>query len=206
MVEQHSIRAVIFDLGGVIVRTDDISQRTRLAERFGMTYADLDRLVFSSETAQRAECGLATPAEVWAVVAEQLHLPVEEMPAFEKAFFSGDSVDFTLVERIRSLRPAYTTAALSNTWLVDLPRYLSEEKHILDTFDVVISSAQCGMAKPAPEIFHHALELVGARPEETIFVDDNLRNVEAARALGIHAIRFLNTEQAWSELENLLQR
>ena len=49
-----AIRAVFFDFGGVIMRTEYQSPRQHLAERFGMDYDDIDKVVFGSESAQRA--------------------------------------------------------------------------------------------------------------------------------------------------------
>jgi len=58
-----SVRAVFFDLGGVIVRTEYQTPREQLAERLGMEYDDLDRIVFNSETGQQAALGAITPQQ-----------------------------------------------------------------------------------------------------------------------------------------------
>ena len=55
-----SIKAVFFDLGGVIVRTEYQSPRQQLAERLGMEYDDLSRIVFDSETGIQATMGSIT--------------------------------------------------------------------------------------------------------------------------------------------------
>jgi putative hydrolase of the HAD superfamily len=61
-------------------------------------------------------------------------------------------------------------------------------------FDVLVWSYQLGIAKPAPEIYRHALAELRVRPEETLFLDDKLPNVEAARALGIQAFQFSSVD------------
>ncbi len=197
-------RAVIFDLGGVILRTDDPAPRTALAKRLGVSRSELERIVFENPVSQLAERGLATPADAWAVIAQALNRPVDEIPALLKQFFAGDRVDFALIALIQKLRPVYTTALLSNTWNVDLPAFLREELQIPDTFDVIISSAQQKIAKPDPAVFRLALQLVNARPEEAVFVDDFGRNIAAAAALGIRTIHFRNAEQARAELQAIL--
>jgi HAD superfamily hydrolase (TIGR01509 family) len=68
----------------------------------------------------------------------------------------------------------------------------------------VIISAEVGLAKPDPRIYQLALERLGVDPPEAVFVDDFLRNVEAARAAGLHAVHFKGPEQARAELEQLL--
>ena len=57
----------------------------------------------------------------------------------------------------------------------------------LHRFDVLVWSYQLRMAKPDPAIYRHTLDKLGTRPEETLFLDDKLVNVEAARALGMKA-------------------
>ena len=202
----NDIKAVIFDLGGVIVRTDQPAARTQLAASLGKTYAELDKIVFGSLLAQQAEEGLVRPDAVWEAICQTLGLPIDEADAFRLAFFGGDVVDFELVHLIRQLGERYTTAALSNTWLTDLERYLVEDMQVpADTFDVIISSAAVGIAKPKPAVFELALQRCGAAPHQAVFVDDNEDNIKAARALGMHTVHFRSTQQARAELLALVQ-
>ncbi len=198
------IKAVIFDLGGVLLRTDNPQPRTDLADQLGISRLKLEEIVFNNPVAQQAECGQATPEAVWIEAARLLDLPQSEIPALRRAFFGGDTVDFELIRFIQALRPAYTTALLSNTWFVDLPRFLRDDLQIPDTFDVVVSSAQQGVKKPDAEIFRATLKLVSASPNEAVFVDDFARNITAAAELGLHTIHFRSAGQAVSELKSLL--
>lgn len=68
----------------------------------------------------------------------------------------------------------------------------------LSEFDVLVWSFQLHMAKPDPAIYLHTLEQLGTRPEETLFIDDKMVNIEAARKLGLPSIQF-------STIENLRQ-
>jgi epoxide hydrolase-like predicted phosphatase len=201
-----TIRTIIFDLGGVLLRTDDPLPRTQLAKRLGLQRAKLEEIVFDNPLSQQAERGLTSPDEVWTAIAQTLHLSQDEIPVFRKQFFGGDRVDFNLIELIQKLRPAYTTALLSNTWIVDLPKFLREDLRIPDTFDFVISSAHRGMAKPDPQIFRLALDLVKAAPQEVVFVDDAIRNIHAAANLGIRTVHFQNAAQARTDLLAILKR
>lgn len=200
-----SLKAVIFDLGGVILRTDDPAPRAALAAQVGKTYAELDALVFASPVARQAEEGLASPAEVWEYIRQATGLSSEAVRGFRRSFFGGDRVDFELVGLIRALRPAYTTILLSNTWITDLASFLRDDLRIPDdTFDVVISSAAVGLAKPKAESFLLALQRSGAAPEQAVFVDDNAANIAAAQILGIHTVHFRSPQQARAELLALL--
>jgi putative hydrolase of the HAD superfamily len=70
----------------------------------------------------------------------------------------------------------------------------------LPRFNVLVWSYQLGMAKPDPAIYRHVLTELGALPEETLFLDDKLVNIEAAQALGMNAIQFSTVEQLRADL------
>ena len=66
---------------------------------------------------------------------------------------------------------------------------------VLGKMDGMVISYEIHMLKPDPEIFHYTLEKFGIKAEETLFVDDNLHNVEAARKLGIPSYQFTTAER-----------
>jgi epoxide hydrolase-like predicted phosphatase len=197
-----SIRAVFFDLGGVIVRTEYQTPRQQLAERLGMEYDDLDRLVFNSETGMQAAIGAITPQQHWEAVMKRLKRPMQEITAIREEFFAGDIVDRTLVDYIRSLRGKYKTGLISNNW-GDLREILVREK-FEDAFDYVIISAEVGVAKPDPKIFRIALEQAGVRPNEAVFVDDFYVNIEGCEEVGMKGIHFKDASSTLQQLKLLL--
>jgi putative hydrolase of the HAD superfamily len=67
-------------------------------------------------------------------------------------------------------------------------------------FDVLVWSYQLLMAKPDPAIYRYVLDKLGTRPEETLFLDDKLVNIEAAWALGMRAIEFTTVERLRADL------
>lgn len=196
------IRAVFFDLGGVIIRTEYQAPRERLAERLNTTYEDLYRVVFESESARRASLGEVTTEQHWEAVARWLHRPASEARSIQEEFFAGDVIDLPLVQFIRSLRPRWCTGLISNAW-PDLRAYLIRNK--LDAaFEVCIISAEVGVMKPDPHIFELALEQAHVEAQEAVLVDDTPANIEAARRLGMDAILFEDTQQTLARLKALL--
>ena len=198
-----AIRAVFFDLGGVIVRTEYQAPRERLAERLNMIYEDLNKIVFESDSSRKASIGAISTDEHWAAVTRRLGRPASESHNIRAEFFAGDVIDRSLLDFIRSLRPRYKTGIISNAW-PDLRNYLIENKFD-DAFDALIVSAEVGVMKPEPKIYQIALEQVKAGPNEAVFVDDMASNIEAARALGMHGILFQNTEQTLNNLKEMLK-
>ncbi len=197
-----SIKAVIFDLGGVLVRTEDREPRAALGLRFDKSYDEMGKVVFN-RSSYRASIGEISAREHWQFVMRSLNLPDSEIESFYDQFFGGDVVDFALIDTIRALRPRYTTALLSNAW-DDLRQLLVEKWKIDDAFDKIFISAEIGIAKPAPEIYKMVLEKLGIAPDESVFVDDFIENIEAARKLGMHGIHFREKDVAMEELRKLL--
>jgi epoxide hydrolase-like predicted phosphatase len=197
-----TIKAVFFDLGGVIVRTEFQAPRQQLAERLGMEYDDLDRIVFDSDSGIRATMGEITSADHWALVLKRLKRPASELSQIRDEFFAGDIVDRTLVEYIRSLRGKYKTGLISNAWS-DLRDFIVREKFD-DAFDKMIISSEVGAAKPEPKIFQIALEQFGVKPKEAVFVDDFYSNIEGCEKVGMKGIHFKDAESTLKQLKELL--
>jgi epoxide hydrolase-like predicted phosphatase len=198
------LRAVFFDLGGVIVRTEYQAPRQHLAERLGMEYEDLVHTVFESESARRASIGAVTEDEHWIALARRFGRPPSEMDALRSEFFGGDIVDFELLNFIRSLRPRHKTGLISNAW-DGLRPYIASLKFD-DAFDVMIISAEAKIMKPDAQIYHLALDQAGVRPNEAVFVDDLPENIEAAQAVGMSGIVFRDRDSALAQLNSLINQ
>jgi epoxide hydrolase-like predicted phosphatase len=195
-----AIKAVIFDLGGVLVRTEFPEVRQRLEERLGFTPGTLGHTVWGGEDWELAQTGRISYEEYWRRVGAALGFSTEQqIRDFRREYFSGDRVDEELVRLIRELRPCYKIGLLSNA-PDRLGIWLDEEWGIKDLFDSIIYSAKVGVAKPDPSIFHLSLEQLGLTPTEALFIDDFSTNIDAALALGMQAIRFTNTKTLKEEL------
>ncbi|NOY99705.1 MAG: HAD family phosphatase [Chloroflexi bacterium] len=198
-----TIRAIIFDLGGVLVRTEDRAPRTELGVRFGKSCEEMEQVVFRNRSSMQASLGKITAKEHLLNVMRVLDLPENEVESFYAQFFGGDKVDYALIDYIRSLRPVYKTALLSNAW-DDLRQMIVDVWKFDDAFDHMTISAEIGVAKPMAAIYELTLEKLGVAPEESVFVDDFIENIEAARALGMHGIHFKEPEKALATLEQML--
>jgi putative hydrolase of the HAD superfamily len=197
-----TIRAVFFDLGGVIVRTEYQAPRQQLAERLGMEYDDLDRIVFGSETGIQAATGGITSQQHWEAVLKRLKRPLDELETIRSEFFAGDIVDRDILNFLRSLRGSHKTGLISNNWS-DLRDYMVREK-MIDAFDLIIISAEVGVAKPDARIYQIALEQAGVKPEEAVFVDDFYVNIEGCEKVGMKGIHFKDAQSAMQQLKQLL--
>jgi epoxide hydrolase-like predicted phosphatase len=196
-------RAIIWDLGGVLVRTEDASGRERLAERLGVTRLEIEELVFSSDSSRRAQSGEISEAAHWEYVRHQLRLSDKELKDFHKDFWGGDRLDNDLVDYIRSLSPRYKIGLLSNNFH-GLRRALIEEWKIDNIFNAIIISAEVHLLKPDSRIYRLALDQLGVLPEEAIFIDDFVENLAGAQRVGMHRLQFYNTQQVIAELSRII--
>jgi len=199
-------RAVIFDLGGVVLGSPLHAIAAYERER-GLPAGFVNRVV--------ADAG---PTGAWARL-ERGELGMEAFyPAFEADCRArGETVcGRTLMERIHASaapRPAMLAAvrsirarklvatALTNNWV-------SEEggggAELRPHFDFFVESSRLGMRKPDPRIYRHACELMAVPASETIFLDDIGRNLKPARALGMTTIKVDAPEEALAALAGLL--
>jgi epoxide hydrolase-like predicted phosphatase len=197
------IKAIIFDLGGVLLRTADFTPREKLAERLNMNRHELEEFIFGGDSGDKAQRGMISAQQHWVNLRDKLGYTQQEFKLVLDEFFSLDELDEDLVDYVRGLHKTYKTALLSNAW-DDSRQLISEKWHIEDAFDTLIISAEVGTAKPDQSIFMLALDRLAVKANEAIFVDDFQRNVEAAIAVGLHGIRFQTAQQVQDDVELLL--
>jgi epoxide hydrolase-like predicted phosphatase len=211
-----TINGIIFDFGGVIMRTEDRTPRLNLAEKHGISIEAIEQLVFSNQTAKMAEVGSISALRHWQEVARTLQASDEEIPTIRQQFFAGDCIDRDLLVYIQSLRGKYHTALLSNafddlraelTGQSPAPSayHISNADHLLDIFDEVIISAEVGLAKPDRRIYQCMADRLHLSIGECVFIDDYPPNIDGACLAGMNVVRFMSPGQARQDLEAILK-
>ena len=195
---QHQADAVIFDLGGVIMKNGGPRDFTR-------RYPDHDPAVIAEIVMgphhldtdhpwHRVERGEITLAECRALTKQRLDEAgiVATVPAEKPATSGGPAFTFQLnddmVAFIHDLKNAkYPIAILTNN-VKEFREWWWPLMDFESTFDAIVDSHEVRMRKPNPEIYHHTMNRIGAIPTRTVFLDDLHANVEAANALGMHGV------------------
>ena len=200
--QDQLIKAVIFDVGGVLVRTGDRATRDALERRLGLAPGESEQIVFNSEMGTKAQLGAVTTDALWAWVQAQLGLDDEQLRTFQRDFWGGDRLDTALVDYVRRLHTRYQTAIISNATdnLIDTVTY---RYPMADAFDLIVGSAYEQVMKPDAAIFARTLARLGRQPGEAVFIDDFAHNVAGARAVGIAAIHFRPDLDLAAELAQL---
>lgn len=194
------IEAIIFDVGGVLVRTFDHSGRQAWEERLNLPTGGAEAIVLNSEMGHRAQRGEISNDELWTWVGQHLNLE-DELAAFREDFWRGDAVDAELLELIRRINGRYQMAIISNA--TDALLDSLEQYELMPEFDLVVGSAYEGVMKPDQAIYETTLARLGRRPEETLFIDDAPANIAGARAVGMNAILFTPSLDLAAELAAL---
>ena len=197
-----TIRAVFFDIGGVLVRTENYDKRHEWEARLGLPEEYVTHAVFGPESVP-AMLGEMPEAEMWQGVGRRLGLSDAEIDEFHADFFAGERFDVELAQFVNSLRPRYKTGIISNAWS-DARLVLDRKFNLGSYVDDAIYSAEVKLAKPDVRIFQLALERLGVRAEEAVFVDDVLENVQAAQSLGMKGVQFKSTQQTIKEIMEYL--
>ena len=197
------IKTVIFDMGGVILRTIDPAPRERMAQRFGCSRAELEDFVFSNPTSVQSEIGQLDDMEHWRVVLEHFHQTgITPLEAYYE-FFSGDEVDQELLDFVRSLKKERKIGLLSNAW-ANARQRLGGLYDFIDVFDVAVFSSEVGVRKPDKAIFDLMLSKLDTKVQEAVFIDDFLINIHGAEEAGLHSIHFKNNEDVIRKVNTLL--
>jgi epoxide hydrolase-like predicted phosphatase len=196
------IKAIIFDFGGVLLRTQNRQGRRKWEEKLGLEEWESEVFVFGSEMGTKAQMGEITNQRLWEWIGQRFSLSPQELTEFQHDFWAGDVLDSTLIDYIRSLKKYYQIAMISNA-SDSLRQNLKDRHHIADVFDLIVCSAEEQIMKPHKEIFLRTMERLGCGPAEAVFVDDSEPNIQAARKLGMVTVHFRPSTDVPSEFMKL---
>jgi putative hydrolase of the HAD superfamily len=194
------LKAVVFDIGGVLEVNPRTGWQARWAERLGVDVEERLAPVWRG-----GDVGTVTLEEVERGAARVLGLDPPALRAFMDDLWEEyvGSLNEELARYFAALRPRYRTGILSNSFVGGRER----EQALYgfeDMCDVLVYSHEEGMRKPEPRIYEIVCRRLGVAPHETVFVDDTPECVEGAARAGLHAIRFVSNTQAIAELDALL--
>jgi len=188
------IKAILFDCFGVLVGTG-------FEHTYRMAGGDpvKDR-PFIDDMLGQANLGLITQEDFQESLTKQLSVSAD---TWHKAVEQSEQPDFELLRYIEHLHKTYKTGVLSNANFGAVEARIGGE-WLEKCFDEVIVSAEIGLIKPDPAIYHYAAERLGVEPGQCAFLDDSPGHLETARDLGLHTILYKGFPQAKKELERLL--
>lgn len=194
------IKAVVFDLGNVILPFDVMRLASRLTVFSPLSADDLINKLWNNEIAGTFETGALSPEEYFARVTRSCqftNLPIEKfIPVFNDIFVEDPEV----IDLMRKLQSGHKLGLISNTNPIHAA-HIREAYPNMALFDQIIFSNEVGIRKPDPGIYMKMLEALKVRAGEVVFIDDTEINVTGARNLGIRGIHYKNIKQLRQELK-----
>lgn len=204
-----AIKAVIFDLGGVILDSP-MEIFAAFEKQHGLPENFLNRLIVESGQDgawARLERGELTLDQFYCAFDEELRsagadISSRELMAAVNDFANVRPEMLRLVRRLQ--KSGYLVAALTNNWLLGDGDTSTGLDVLKAEFDVFIESSRAGVAKPDPKIYEMVLRELGVRAEDAVFLDDIGRNLKPARQMGMTTIKVGKAEDAIAELDRVL--
>lgn len=201
------IKAIVLDIGGVLLRTEDRTSREKLEQKYDLPTGESDKLVFDSDVALASTLGTTGPDLIWQNVADKLALSPEALKTFKHSFWAGDSVDWEVIQFLQECREDYIVALLSNAWR-NFRTVLAEKYQIEEgpTVDKIFISSELGVAKPNKRIYEIVADKLNCEMDEILFVDDFVENIKAAKALRMHTIHYQPGMDLINEIKSRLNQ
>lgn len=181
------VKALLFDLGGVIIEIHPNRIAERWAQYAKCRASDLNWSFSLDEDYQRHERGMISSREYLALLRARMDISIsdtEMLDGWNQIF--GDVIPGVeaLLVRVGQQLPLY---AFSNSNVAHEECWSARYRDVLRNFEKVFVSSTIGLRKPERQAFSHVADSIGVRPAEIAFFDDTPENVEAARDFGLHS-------------------
>lgn len=195
-------RAVIFDVGRVIIRVDMSRSAAALGKNKQLSHLQVLRELEADPRWPDWQEGRMSPRDWHAHLSNKFHFSYgfDEYCAIWNSVLAPETIlPDLLFERLAT---KCRLALLSNTDPIHVAHFEATFPFVRH-FPVRVYSCRIGLSKPSPAIFHHALREVGAMPDEAMFIDDMQENAFAAASLGINAFHFTSVDELLAEFSRL---
>ena len=197
------IETIFFDFGGVIIKPPNYKWVERWKKQLGISqHPEIVEMLEnpnSSHLVQDVCLGKIREDHLWALITEKWRINPALLSQIRRKMLSKRQLNQQVLAFMTEVADDYTTAILSNAG--DQSRQLMEETYQLHKIvDEIIISAEEGVIKPDQRMFEIAMSRMDAAPATSLLLDDNQENVLAARAFGMRAVQFIDTQQAISEM------
>ncbi|SNT63579.1 putative hydrolase of the HAD superfamily [Asanoa hainanensis] len=198
-----TIRAVVFDIGGVLEFAGPMDFEGEWEPRLGLVSGSMDAAM--ADVWAAGAIGTVTEAEVHAAMRDRLGLTDSQVSAVMEDMWQRylGSPNTELISYARDLRSRVRTGILSNSFVGARER--EEAAYgLVSLVDECVYSHEVGLSKPDPSLWKLTCSRLDVSPAEVLFVDDFAANIAGARAYGMRAVLFESTAQVIGEIEAAL--
>lgn len=197
------IKAVVFDIGGVLVDYDMPANITLLAKQLNVEEATIEQIFFENLMVYPHLAALPEEA-FWKKMSDQFHLPrIPREQVLIKTYQQTATPNSDMLAFVDFLsQKEVELVTLSNTIAAHVVALT--EMNVFRSFTHKIFSYEVGMRKPDLAIFTHTLTRIGLKANEVVFIDDAEENIAAAQAVGMHSILAKHTAQVKHDVLQVL--
>ncbi len=187
-------KAVIFDFGNVIINIEFQRIYQTFSKLTSKPIAYIEKRITEEQIFRRYESGQFTDEEFREIIRQTLCFALSDKEvdtAWNAILLDIPTERIDLINNIRKKYPVYLLSNTNNIHISASNNYLNEAHGIknLDVlFDKLYLSYEMGMWKPDTEIYYEVLRSINLEPNQVIFFDDNLQNIESAMAIGMQTI------------------
>jgi epoxide hydrolase-like predicted phosphatase len=195
-----NIKAIIFDIGGVVTLGSFHELYKNFAALVGLTPEFI--LDYHKQNRDNLTLGYITLDQFFSYFKKAgTKFDGDLQEAYTEEMIKVRPINLELVNMLATLRQHYTLGVLSNlTWT----RWVADERMgIYKNFDFTVLSCMEHLKKPDPKFYQLALTRAGVQPAEAIFIDDNEAYVAAAREVGLKDILFTDNNKLFEDLRKL---
>ena len=197
--EQPKIKAILFDLGNVLLNFDAKKAAWQFARRCKVPLTKIWLYFFTSPMEKAYTRGKISSRQFYRYACQALKLPVdyETFKTYWNNIFWENAGMEDLLVRLKKRYPLYL---ISNTNAMHFD-YILKNFKMLKHFTKTFPSHVVGYRKPEPQIYQKVLKAIRLEPGETLFIDDVKKFVVGAKKAGMNAIRFKNKKQLIREFK-----
>jgi putative hydrolase of the HAD superfamily len=187
-------KAVIFDFGNVIINIEFQRIYQTFSKLTSKPIAYIEKRITEEQIFRRYESGQFTDEEFREIIRQTLCFALSDKEidtAWNAILLDIPTERIDLINNIRKKYPVYLLSNTNNIHISASNNYLNEAHGIknLDVlFDKLYLSYEMGLWKPDTEIYYEVLRSINLEPNQVIFFDDNLQNIESAKAIGMQTI------------------
>src|SRR3990172_487157 len=185
------IRAIVFDLGGVLFSEGKAVALEKLATAHRYERKLVGAILSSPESIQLRK-GIIADEDFWQWAQQRLP-PGYDSRLIQQEWYNGYVLDKDIYELIASLQKQYSMIAFSGN-IKSRVAFLEEKYHFRHLFDIEMYSFYFYITKPEREFVQVMIERSGVRPEEIVYIEDNESYAKPARDLGVSVVIYQRGE------------
>ncbi|MDD5431694.1 MAG: HAD family phosphatase [Candidatus Omnitrophica bacterium] len=203
MRKPSQVKAVLFDLGNVLVDFDHTIAAKRISCFCDKTPKEIFDLFFASQITTKFEAGKISSLDFFKEVKKSLNANISYesfVPIWNEIFFLSlkNRQVYSLANK---LRDNYLVALLSNINVLHY-EYLKSKFPVFNVFHNVFTSCELGFVKPDEEIYRKVIKELGVGAEDIFYTDDRIELIESAKKIGLRSFVFKDVFQLRADLES----